>query len=220
MEGFWPRAGWGRALSYLRHRVRRLPDTPHKVGRGVFAGILIGMLPVFGLQFVLAGLLAWAIRGNILAAVICTFVSNPLTYAPMGLALISFGHWTLGMREPLSARLIARSFAKAGDDLWFNVQAIFTHDVTRWDGLVAFWHTIFLPYLVGGLIVGTICGLIGHALTVGLVRAYQSARARKLAERTERIRRLRSATPDARPAAADRPEGEAPRGGDSGATAP
>ena len=39
----------------LQH-LRRLPDQPHKVARGVFAGSLVGFLPLPGLQFIAAWL--------------------------------------------------------------------------------------------------------------------------------------------------------------------
>ncbi|HEY9022386.1 MAG TPA: DUF2062 domain-containing protein, partial [Paracoccaceae bacterium] len=38
-EFFWPRGGWTRAAQYVRHRLHRLPDTPEKIARGIFAGV-------------------------------------------------------------------------------------------------------------------------------------------------------------------------------------
>ena len=31
----WPRAGWGRTFSYLRHRVARLPGSPESFAFGL-----------------------------------------------------------------------------------------------------------------------------------------------------------------------------------------
>jgi len=61
----WPQGGWGRAFNYVKHRVRRLPDSPRKISRGVFAGVLVSFTPFFGLHFVIAALIAKAMRGNI-----------------------------------------------------------------------------------------------------------------------------------------------------------
>ncbi|MBL9057515.1 MAG: DUF2062 domain-containing protein, partial [Rhodobacteraceae bacterium] len=74
----YPRGGFRRATRYVIHRMRRVPDTPHRVARGIFAGSLIGFLPLPGLQFVGAWALARLMRGNILAALLGTFNTTPL----------------------------------------------------------------------------------------------------------------------------------------------
>ncbi len=217
VEGFWPRAGWRRVIEYFRHRIRRLPDTPHKVARGMFAGTFVAILPIPGFQMIAGGLLAWAMRGNILAAVLCSFISNPITTPPLALASIGIGHWLLGIEEPLTWRLIGHRFARAGDDLWYNFKAMFNDNVTRWDGLAEFWREIYLPYFVGAVVIGLILGLIAHWLTVPLVRAYQNARAARFAESRERRRRLREAlTGAAHRLTHPRDGGGSERGGNEG----
>ncbi|HKK86405.1 MAG TPA: DUF2062 domain-containing protein, partial [Roseovarius sp.] len=74
----WPRGGWTRAFHYVKHRLRRLPDPPHRIARGIFAGIFVTFSPFFGLHFFLAASLAWVMRGNIVASLLSTFVGNPL----------------------------------------------------------------------------------------------------------------------------------------------
>ena len=51
-EVFYPRGGWRRAVSYVIHRLRRLPDPPHKIARGVAAGVFVCFTPFFGFHFV------------------------------------------------------------------------------------------------------------------------------------------------------------------------
>ena len=53
----WPRGGWGRAAIYVKHRVRRLPDTPRKISRGIMVGVFTTFTPLYGIHFVLAALL-------------------------------------------------------------------------------------------------------------------------------------------------------------------
>ena len=65
LEFLWPRGGWGRAAQYVRHRVRRLPDTPEKISRGIWAGVFTAFTPFYGLHFVVAAVLAKLMRGNI-----------------------------------------------------------------------------------------------------------------------------------------------------------
>lgn len=189
VEGFWPRAGWPRVIHYFRHRIRRLPDAPHKVARGMFAGTFVSILPLPGLQMLLGGLLAWVMRGNILAAVLCSFISNPVTTPFFAVASIGLGQWMLGDNRVLSARMIGNAFAEAGSDLWHNFRAMFTDDVASWIGLFKFWDTVFLPYLVGATVIGILCGLAAYYITIPLVTAYQRARVKRLHDRVERRHR-------------------------------
>ena len=57
-EFVWPRGGWARAFHYVKHRMRRLPDSPERIARGVWAGVFVTFTPLFGMHFVFAVLLA------------------------------------------------------------------------------------------------------------------------------------------------------------------
>lgn len=195
---FYPDGGFRRATRYMIHRMRRLPDEPHRIARGVFAGCLIGFLPLPGVQFICAAALAWVMRGNILAALLGTFNSNPVTTPFFAVAAISLGHWMLGIQTPLNGEAIGFAFADAGRDLWRNLTAVFTHAPAHWSGLGHFWRTIYLPYLVGALGPGIVLSLGFYYLTIPAVRAYQKSRAAKSKDRSERRRNLRAALAEAK----------------------
>lgn len=192
-EMIYPKGGFGRAIRYVMHRMRRLPDSPHRIARGVFAGCLIGFLPLPGMQFLGAWGFARLIRGNVLAALLGTFNSNPVTTPFFAVGAISLGHWMLGGDTPLSSEAIGAAFADAGSDIWQNITAIFTHDVAHWDGLLQFWHQIYLPYFIGALLPGIALSLGFYYLTIPLVQAYQNARAARSQEQSEKRGRLRAA---------------------------
>ena len=67
-ELLWPRGGWARAFHYVKHRVRRLPDSPERIARGIWAGVFVTFTPFYGFHFFVAVLLARLMQGNILAA--------------------------------------------------------------------------------------------------------------------------------------------------------
>ena len=182
--------------------MRRLPDEPHRIARGVFAGVFVNFPPIFGIQFISAGLLAWVMRGNILAALLCTFLSNPITTPFIALGSLELGHWMLGIDRPLSAVYIFQAFGQAGSELWANVLAIFTDAPTEWGKLAAFWHAIYFPYLVGSILPGIVVSLIGYYLTIPLVHAYQKLRRARLSDRLEKRRRLKALLIEAQAAAA------------------
>jgi hypothetical protein len=105
-EQVYPRSGFKRATRYVVYRMRRLPDQPHRVARGVFAGFFIGFLPLPGLQFLAAWGMARLLRGNVLAALLGTFNTNPLTTPPFTVFSVWLGHWLLGIEAPLNAKYI------------------------------------------------------------------------------------------------------------------
>jgi len=173
----YPRGGWARAAQYVKHRVRRLPDTPEKISRGVWAGVFAAFTPFYGLHFVVAALIARLMRGNILAALMATFFGNPLTYVPIGVSALWTGHWLLGT-EPASDMdaSLGGKFANAGTDLWHNLMALFTRQKADWHGLSIFYDEVFFPYFVGGIIPGVICATFCYYLSVPLIAAYQKRR--------------------------------------------
>ncbi len=190
-EMFYPSGGFRRATQYVIHRMRRLPDKPHRIARGMFAGCFIGFLPLPGLQFLFGALLAWIMRGNIFAALLGTFNSNPLTTPFFAVGAISLGHWMLGIDSSLSPEAIGAAFANAGRDLWHNFLAIFTPRHMEWSGLLQFWKTVYVPYFIGALVPGFFISVVFYYLTIPLVHAYQKARAAKFKERSEKRTLLR-----------------------------
>ena len=92
----WPRAGWKRSAQHIWKRIRRLKDTPHAIAIGFTAGIVVSFTPLLGLHVILACLLAWALRGNIIAALLGTTAGNPLTFPFIWALIHHVGAWMSG----------------------------------------------------------------------------------------------------------------------------
>ena len=183
-EFVYPRGGWSRAVQYVAHRMGRLPDQPHRIARGFAAGTFINFTPLFGFHLLGALGLAWALRGNLLAAVLGTFIGNPLTIPFMAMISMALGRWMLGVDGSLAPAAILGAFASAGRQLTHNFMSLFDGRVAQWDQLQTFFHAIFLPYLVGSIVPGLISALIAHYLTVRVVEGYQRHRAARMLRRT------------------------------------
>lgn len=188
----WPKGGWARAAHYVKHRVRRLPDNPRRISRGIFAGVFTTFTPFYGVHFFIAAGLAKAMRGNILAALMATFFGNPLTYLPIGVISLKTGHFLLGTEFEENMN-IGRRFAGAWRDLKDNFWAMFTSDVAHWDRLAGFYDEVFFPYMIGGLIPGVMCGTVAYYLSVPLITAYQNRRRGRLKVKLEEIRLRKAA---------------------------
>jgi uncharacterized protein len=219
-EQIYPRGGFKRAIRYVIYRMRRLPDQPHRVARGVFAGSLIGFLPLPGLQFLAAWGAARLARGNVLAALLATFNTNPVTTPFFAVLAMTLGHLILGVEAPLTAEYIGRAFAHAGRDLWFNFTALFGPEKARWGGLVQFWREIYLPYFIGALGPGILISAAAYYVTIPLVEAYQKARAATAKERSERRGTLRAKLAEAAGKLKRKGEGDATGEGDDGPGTP
>ena len=198
-EFVWPKRGWGRSISYILHRVRRLPDPPHRVARGVAAGIFVCFTPFYGFHFVLAGILAWLMRGNILAALMATFFGNPLTYVPIGIVALKTGYWLLGTEfDETKHRSFGGKFVDAGADLKANFFAMFTDQTADWNGLTVFYHQVFFPYLIGGILPGVIAGSIAYYFSLPLIRAYKKRRMSVIKKKFEAIKAKAASSVDLR----------------------
>lgn len=202
-EMVWPRGGWRRGLQYIGHRINRLPDRPERIARGIFAGVMVSFTPFFGLHLGLALGLAWLLRGNFLAALLGSFFGNPVTIPLIAVGSVELGRRLLGTGSKAEIAAIAdtggmtrganediaATFAHAFSDLHHNLLALFTADVPKWEGLTGFFHGVFLPYLVGGLIPGLIASFACYGLALSVVRTYQARRQAKLRDRLATIRR-------------------------------
>lgn len=196
----YPKGGWSRAVSYVMHRLRRLPDPPHKIARGVAAGVFVCYTPLFGFHFGLAAALSFLMQGNIIASLLATFFGNPLTFPLIATVSLECGYWMLGLDGGLQFPQVARAFSQASIELWHNFRAIFTPEVTDWHRMHGFFDRVFLPYLVGGIVPGVVSGVVAYLLTRPAVSAYQKRRVKKLQSRFEKRRAALSKPVDGREA--------------------
>ena len=188
IEGIYPRGGWSRAVSYMMHRLRRLPDPPHRIARGIAVGVFVCFTPFYGFHFILATALVLLLQGNILASIIATFFGNPLTFPIIAIVSVDMGSWMLGLPGGMQLPGIITAFSNASVELWANLSAIFTDELTHWDRLHWFFRMVFMPYLVGGIIPGIVSGTIAYSISHRVISRYQKSRIRRLKKRYEKRR--------------------------------
>ncbi|WP_193371187.1 DUF2062 domain-containing protein [Pelagibius marinus] len=157
----WPRSGWRRSGAYVAHRLRRLPGTPYRIAAGFASGAAVSFTPFIGLHFVLAALLALAVRGNIIAAAIGTAVGNPWTFPVIWLWIYSLGRWVLG-----------------GDSLTALPDDLSLHRIIFEDPL-----EVLLPMVVGGIPTAVVAWFVFFWPVQRTVAGYQRARRRRLRKR-------------------------------------
>jgi len=188
-EAVLPKRGYRRGVEYLGHRVRRLPDTPHRIALGFACGVFSSFTPFFGFHIIFAAVIARLVRSNIVAALIGTAVGNPLTFpliAPvaLGIGRSILGHGASGEDYHRVSDAVVEGFMAVRDGL-LSLVGLGHSD---WGKLVPFFHDILWPYLVGGMVPGVIAGVASYYLVRALVTAYQARRrARMLARAHQRL---------------------------------
>ncbi len=142
--------GLSRAWRYVVHRMARLKASPHVIALGFAAGAFASFTPFIGLHFILAGLLALALRASILASAIGTIVGNPLTFPFIWLATYNVGAALLGRETKVEVVL----------DLPLDPEsAVNAGIMTFAGGLLRQLEPVFLPMIIGGTLLGLACAV-------------------------------------------------------------
>jgi uncharacterized protein (DUF2062 family) len=158
----WPRAGWGRSFSYLRHRVARLPGSPESIAMGLTCGIAVSFTPLIGFHLVAAALIAWVLGGNLFSSALGTAIGNPWTFPPIFLWDIQVGHWILGKDDAIPEAI---------------------SETTIFDNVVG----VFVPTLVGSIPTALVVGVASYYPLRYIIRSYRATRRHRL----ERLARQR-----------------------------
>ena len=152
-ELFWPSMGWKRSGRYIYTRIKRLPGTPYSIAAGFACGAAISFTPFVGLHFILGAVIAWLMRGNLIASAIGTAVGNPWTFPFIWTGIYWLGSKILGYEK--------------GQELpeELTISVIFEQPTT-----------IFIPMLAGGMPVSIIVWLIFFFPIQRLIANYQEHR--------------------------------------------
>lgn len=102
-DAIWPRMGIRRYAAYLKNKVLRLSATPYAVAVGVASGAAVSCFPFVGLHFILGFILAYILRGNMIAAAIGTAWGNPITFPFLFSASYQLGSLLTGIFWPSEA---------------------------------------------------------------------------------------------------------------------
>ncbi|MEA5463078.1 DUF2062 domain-containing protein [Leptothoe sp. PORK10 BA2] len=132
------RSKFRRLFRYIHIRFIRLRSHPKVIARGLAAGVFAGSYPLFGLQMLIAVAIAATIRGNKIIAAAGTWISNPLTYAPIYAFNYQVGRRILGQSA-------TTSLSNRSPQEWMSIG----FDIT-------------LALMVGSTVVGLILSIISY----------------------------------------------------------
>lgn len=142
-------------------KVFQLEDTPKSIAKGVALGVLIGMTPTVGIQWLAVLILSKLLKANMPAALSVIWFSNPLTLAPI--------YW-LDYR----VGLFLRGGTAVSDGAWqAAVDAISEGLFDAFPEILNFGLEIFGTAMLGGLFLGTALAIPLYFLTKYMVRRHQ-----------------------------------------------
>ena len=171
----WPRRSWMRSGQYVTKRILRLTATPHAVAAGVAAGAFTSFSPFMGLHFLIAFVLAWLIRGNLLASALGTFVGNPITFPFIWAATYNTGQFLLHNAETTAP---APDIVVAMKNI---MGALFQFDgETALTATKLIWEPLLLAMLVGGSLIGLVVSVPLYFLTRRAAALFRESRKNKL----------------------------------------
>ncbi|MBN9292034.1 MAG: DUF2062 domain-containing protein [Hyphomicrobium denitrificans] len=155
-------------LTYCWRRILRLRATPHEVALGCAAGVFAACTPFLGFQMALAGAIAFLLRVSIPAALLGTFIGNPLSWPAIWSASYVAGVWVLG-DDPADA---GEHFVQSANKLSATLMA----PSRSLDSAVVSLSPIIEPLVIGGLLVGLIAAVFSYYPTRQAVRVFQKRR--------------------------------------------
>lgn len=184
-EFFWPTAGWNRSTRYVFHRVARIPGSAYSLAAGFACGAAISFTPFIGLHFVLAAMLAYIMRANILASAIGTVVGNPWTFPFIWTGVFKVG-----------SRLVHAHDVAAHEVDFLSVLTESMAAMHRLDFGYLFdtaWPVLF-PLLVGSVPVGIFVWVLFYFPLRPMISRYQAARHHKRTRKLIKAQKLAQKT--------------------------
>ena len=159
----WPRRSWARSSRYVAYRIRRISASPHAIALGFAAGAFAAVTPFLGTHLIMAAVIAWMVGGSIVAALLGTFIGNPLTYPLFWYSTYEAGNLMLGNEaEAHPIDLSEGIFKMSIDQLW----------------------PILKPMSLGSLPIGFGVAVLSYFIVKVMVEAYHRRR-RELKAREE-----------------------------------
>lgn len=144
---------------FLVHTILHADDTAHQIALGAGIAILIGFLPILGIQTVVAIALAAMLRANKTICVPLVWITNPLTAVPIYGACLALGMFVLP--------------SASGNIEVAEALGRLTHPTLESFFTLAFWQDMLTTSLNFGkeLWVGcSIAGVVGGMVTYFVVR--------------------------------------------------
>jgi uncharacterized protein (DUF2062 family) len=156
-----------RTLKYIYLRFLRLRGHPHELAIGMAVGVFAGSMPILPFQTAFALLLALALKGSKITALLGTWISNPLNWYFLYYYSYKIGAWMLGLPSTNKVFHAIMASIHGGESGW----AVFNKMMEAGGGFMA-------AFLLGGLVLATVLSLPTYFLFLHIFGYLQACRDR------------------------------------------
>ncbi len=160
---------WGHVLYKTWRGAVHLEDTPHRIALGSSCGLACTYLPILG-QMLIGMAIARVLRGNVLASLPWTWITNPFTTVPLWYGCYRLGLWiTPGAWADVSFERLRAMIDQASSKGWRDgIGSIY-----------AVLRDVYVPMFAGAMVLGLASALIGYVLIRAAVVRLQARRERR-----------------------------------------
>ncbi len=160
-------------IEFIEFRVLHIDDSPERIARGVFAGIMVAYTPFIGLHIFIGLFISFLFKVNKFVTVSFVWISNVFTLIPiyyptylMGRKILNFFHTT----PPLSKTELMHCFRNIFTDMAVN--NVFSREF--WSSFVNLLTRIGLELLIGGVLIGLPVAALGYYLTLKIITRHRN----------------------------------------------
>src|SRR5665647_1489482 len=104
-----PQSRWGQSLRAAGRRLVNLRASPHEIALGCAVGAFVSITPLLGVQTIIAVVFSLALRASVPAAIIGTFVGNPLSWPFIWVSTYVMGLQMVGLEGALDPAAVQRN---------------------------------------------------------------------------------------------------------------
>lgn len=145
-------------------------SSPEAIAGGFALGFLIAFTPTLGVQILLAYFLATLFKLSRSAALIPIWVTTPFTAPPIYAFTYTIGNFFTGGPSVRAVRRRLESVISSAAEY----DAL---DVgSRFNAAMNLGADIFIPMLLGGVLVGLVCAAVSYPVTLMIVRRFRQGR--------------------------------------------
>ncbi len=138
---------------------------PQHVVRALYAGCILAMLPIYGLQLLAAFVVALALRANLMLMVALVLITNPFTFVPLYAADFAVGDWLLRLCFHAPEFQIMEWIRRIPQ--FFESPSAYLEYLQE-KGLASKLPYFFGALTLGGFVLGTLMGGVTHVVYLGV----------------------------------------------------
>ena len=170
-------------LKRIIKKLARSHSSSHDLAMGAAIGFFVGMLPIMGVQMIVAAAIAVIFRVSKITAILPVWISNPFTFIP----LYGFNYW-------LGHVITGWGPTHEQYQVVIHKVKILMHDSGFFEGIIestklfgSMGREAVYSLCLGSLIVGLVAALISYPLCKKMVFILRRRRDRKRLARHERV---------------------------------